>query len=111
MPSFAKNLKHLTTLVPFAPKKQHAKINHIIQLYREKRIPSFLTAQKNVLQLSHPSTFKHAERDYNHAIAKYRHAQPIEGRLQRQIEAARKRNGTERDYRLTVLLFTSERKI
>ena len=110
MPSYAKNVKHLTTLVPHAPKAQRDKINDIIRLYQEKRIPSFLTAKKNVVQLSHPSLFKHAERDYKLAVAKYSQAQPIEGRLRRQIENARKRHSPEKDYRLTVLLFTSERK-
>ena len=103
------NLKHLRTFVAHAPAANREKIKNVIALYEQRRIASYPTAMKNVLQLSHPSAFKkgQADRDYQNTVAKYHAAAPVVGRLRRQIED---RHSPEKEYAMTVLLYTSERK-
>ena len=103
------NIKHLKTFLASAPAANREKINHVIALYEQRRIASYPTAVKNVLQLSHPSAFKkwQAAKDYDNAVAKYRDAVPVVGRLRRQIAKA---HSPVKEYAMTVLLYTSERK-
>jgi len=113
MPSFKANVKELRMTAERASKQNRPKINEIIRLYEEKKIPNFLTAENAINRLALQSKNKaralRAEADYNKIIAKYGDAESITGRLTRQVKESQKdylkRLRDEREYSLTMILF------
>ena len=82
------NIAELKSYAAKASKTNKDKINNIIKLYEERKIPNFKTAQNAVIKLSFAITTKNgqAEKEYNKVIAKYGDAQPITGRIAREIQ-------------------------
>ena len=87
MPSFKKNVEELKLTARRASKENRPKINDIIRLYEEKRIPNFLTAENAINRLAIQTGSKarqmRAQADYEKIMAKYDKAQPITGKLTR----------------------------
>jgi hypothetical protein len=107
MPSFKQNLAELKGYGRTAPKENKAKIEEIIDLYERKKIPNFRTAENAVIRLNQKSKnaarSKRAELEYEKVVAKYRDAQPITGRLNRELD--KKRKSSEILAGITMILF------
>ena len=82
--TFKQNIKLLNSYKA-RPNKNNEKIENIIQLYQEKKIPNIKTAEKAVmlLTLKHPDIVKQALDNYNKIFHKYADAVPMTGRLSR----------------------------
>jgi len=102
MPSFKNNIKQLKSLIEHAPVANKSKIKKVISLYEEKKIPNFKTALNLSIKLFSPSLYKKEDVDksYNEIINKYKEAEPITGRLKREIESKRPKK-----YECKVLLY------
>jgi len=107
MPSFKQNLAELKGYGRTAPKENKAKIEEIIDLYERKKIPNFRAAENAVIRLNQKSKnaarSKRAELEYEKVVAKYRDAQPITGRLNRELD--KKRKSSEILAGITMILF------
>lgn len=82
---FKGNLKQLSKLRSIAPNGSRERIDNVIKLYEDKKIPNFKTALNTVAKLTTPILYKRgvADQAYNDLIAKYTEAVPITGRLSR----------------------------
>ena len=93
--TFKPNLRELKSYVRQAPSQNRAKIEHIINLYESKKIANFKTAINFVLLLSskNKNTINSGkqEREYQRIITKYSEAEPMTGRLNRQIEQRKRK--------------------
>ena len=103
MPGFktnVKNLKAIAKSVKGAGFKEKAL--DIVDLYIDKKIKNIKTAEIVLLRLSQPRYHKsgQAEVAYQNVIGKYREAEPMTGRLER--ESLRKKVKT---YSATMMLF------
>ena len=83
--TYKSNLKQLNQLRNAAPNGNKAKIENVIKLYEEKKIPNFKTALNAVAKLTTPILYKKgaADQSYDDLINKYTAAEPITGRLSR----------------------------
>ncbi len=89
------NLKELASYKASAPKENRGMIDHLIELYSNKKIPNFKTVENAVTRLashtkSKPTQTK-AVREYDKIANKYKDALPTTGRIQRQILEKRKK--------------------
>ena len=87
MPSLSKVAKlryHITD----APKRNRERVNNIIKLYEDAKIPNYRTVGNVIMKLTYPSFHKpgEAEKDYHTIITKYQNADPTTGRLNREVE-------------------------
>ena len=103
MPGFKTNVKHLNAIaksVKGAGFKEKAL--DIVDLYIDKKIKNIKTAENVLLRLSQPRYQKsgQAEVAYQNVMSKYREAEPMTGRLER--ESLRKKVKT---YSATIMLF------
>ena len=82
---FKSNIKQLSQLRNAAPSGNKAKIESVIKLYEEKKIPNFKTALNAVAKLTTPTLYKKgaADKSYDDLVDKYSAAEPITGRLSR----------------------------
>ena len=111
MPSLSKVAK-LRNHITDAPKRNRESIKNIIKLYEDAKIPNWRTAGNVIMKLTYPSFHKpgEAEKDYHTIITKYQNAEPITGRLKREVEDnKRKREAPKPEFALTVILYTNER--
>jgi hypothetical protein len=94
MPSNS-NLKELASYKASAPKENRAMIDHLIELYSNKKIHNSKTVENAVTRLfSHTkskATQTKAVREYDITAKKYKDALPTSGRIQRQILEKRKK--------------------
>ena len=89
------NLKELASYKARAPKESRAMIEHLIELYSNKKIPNFKSVENAVTRLashtkSKPTQAK-ALKEYDKIAGKYKDALPTTGRIGRQIAEKRKK--------------------
>jgi hypothetical protein len=103
MPGFKTKVKELQALAKSAPNKAYKeKANKVVQLYADKKITNFRTAENALLRLSQPRSIKsgRADVEYEKIVKRYEEAEPMTGRLTR--ESLRKKIKT---YSATLILF------
>jgi len=94
MPSIKSNIKflqHYATQTKEATTKQ--RVQTVIDLYSDRKITNFKSA-KNVLDnltASHKKTREKGIKEYDQIVAKYQEAEPLNVRMQKQIEAKTKK--------------------
>ena len=102
------NLKELASHKASAPKENRAMIEHLIDLYSNKKIPNFKTVKNAVIRLALKTKSKSiqekAVREYDKIANKYKDALPTTGRIQRQILEKRK-NVLSKTLSITLILF------
>ena len=84
--TYKSNLKHLKKLLEATPAtKNKKKVEKVIQLFEERKIPNYRTALATVAKLTIPSLYKkgEADRSYDELLSKYEHAEPVTGILSR----------------------------
>ena len=84
--TYKSNLKHLKKLLEATPAtKNKKKVEKVIQLFEERKIPNYRTALATVAKLTIPSLYKKGEADisYDELLSKYEHAEPVTGILSR----------------------------
>ena len=89
------NLKELASYKASAPKENRGMIEHLIELYSNKKIPNFRTVENAVTRLashtkSKPTQAK-AVKEYDKITGKYKDALPCTGRIERQIAEKRQK--------------------
>jgi hypothetical protein len=88
--TFKQNITELKSYVKAAPEANRSKIEDVIKLYEEKRIPNIKTALNATIQLAskNKNTIKSGrpEREYQKIMTKYIEAEPMTGRLTRELE-------------------------
>ena len=93
MSGIKRKLAELRDTALRAPKENKPKIREIIELYAQKKIRNFRTAENAINRLAFATKNKdrvqRAEADYKAIIAKYKDAEPMTGRLDREIELKR----------------------
>jgi len=101
-------IKELEAMKRSAPNENKEMINTIINLYQNKKIPNFKTAENVVLRLSNKTKHKgiqeRALKDYKATVAKYGDALPTTGKLARSIAEKQNKVGT-RIGSITLILF------
>ena len=109
--TFKSNLRELKSYVRQAPSQNRAKVEQVINLYESKKIVNFKTAINLVLLLSskNKNTINSGkqDREYNKIITKYSEAEPMTGRLNRQIEQ-RKRKLTTTGVQFNFVAFSEK---
>ena len=82
--TFKNNIKLLNSYKSRS-NKNNDKIDSVISLYQEKKIPNMKTAENAIVLLSskHKATIPKALDNYNKIINKYTEAEPMTGRLSR----------------------------
>ena len=86
-PGFKSNVKHLEGYIKYAPSKEYQdKIKDVINLYKDKKIRNFKTADNVIRDLTHARLIKSgkANSNYESVVAKYRNVEPMTGRLERE---------------------------
>jgi len=85
--TFKQNVTELRSYIKQAPPENRAKIQDVIKLYEEKKIPNIRTAFNAVVLLSskNKNTIKsgRVEKEYEKLMVKYTDAEPMTGRLTR----------------------------
>ncbi len=98
------NIRELNDLKRRAPKESRAKIDNIIDLYANRKIGNFKTAENIVNRLSvrtnNPASKDKTKKLYDDIISKYGEAQPVTGRLDRETNSKAKKT-----YSVTMILF------
>jgi septation ring formation regulator EzrA len=88
--TFKQNLTELKSYIKQAPVENRSKIEDVIKLYEEKKIPNIRTALNATILLSskNKNTIKSGrpEREYQKLMTKYVEAEPMTGRLTRELE-------------------------
>ena len=86
--NFLSNISDLKVFAKKAPRANKIKIEKIIELYETKKITNYRTALNAVIKLSNPVLFRSgdADKDYEKVVIKYQNAEPMKGRLKREIE-------------------------
>ena len=97
----------------YAPSKDYQdKIKDVINLYKDKKIRNFKTADNVIRDLTHARLIKSgkANSNYESIVSKYKNVEPMTGRLERQaianqakkVEEAIKTNQQKQEQRATV---------
>ena len=85
--TFKQNLTELRSYIKQAPAENRAKIQDVIKLYQEKKIPNIRTALNAAILLAskNKNTIKsgRAEKEYQKIMVKYTNAESMTGRLSR----------------------------
>lgn len=78
-----KNIQELKKIKASTRSEQHQKIDQIIELYKDRKIPNYKTAFNTVSALasSNKNTVKRGEREYTKLYDKYHEALPVTGIL------------------------------
>ena len=114
MGGFKANVKELQGYVREAPTKEYKKkIQDIINIYEQKRIKNYMTAENAVTYLSNRRSIKSGKADkvYNEVVGKYKEAEPMTGRLARERVAwqtkkeAKAQATAMKTYSATMILF------
>ena len=104
MPRIKSNVKELIDLKRRAPKENRAQIDQIIELYSNRKIPSFKTAENIVTRLSvktsNPTSINKTKKIYDNIITKYSEALPATGRIAREVASKK-----QKTYSITMILF------
>ena len=104
MPTVKSNIRELRDLKRRAPKDNRAQIDKIIDLYANRQIGNFKTAENIVTRLSvktsNPTNINNTTHIYDDIISKYGEAQPLTGRLDRETNSKAKKT-----HSATMLLF------
>ena len=98
------NIKELTDLKRRAPTQNKAKIDEIINLYSNRQIPIFKTAENLVNRLSvktnNPTSINKTNKLYESVVGKYKEAPPATGKIERQLKGK-----IRKTYSATMILF------
>jgi len=98
------NIRELKDLRRRAPLQNRAQIDKIIDLYSERKIGNFKTAENIVNRLSvktnNPASKDKTKKIYDDIISKYGEAQSVTGRLDRETNSKAKKT-----YSVTMILF------
>ena len=104
MPTVKSNIRELRDLKRRAPKENRTHVDNIIDLYANRQIGNFRTAENIVTRLSVktsiPTSINKTTSIYDEIISKYGEAQPGTGRLDRETNSKAKKT-----YSLTMILF------
>lgn len=89
------NIRELKDLKRRAPRENRAQIDKIIDLYSDRKIGNFKTAENIVNRLSvktnNPTSKDKTKKIYDDIISKYGEAQPVTGRLDRETNSKAKK--------------------
>ena len=86
MPGFKQNVKHLKGFIPRTVKRNVEQVKKLIELYEQRKIPSYKSVENAVIKLAHPylGTKGDDQHLYTNLVRKYEEARPLESRLERE---------------------------
>jgi hypothetical protein len=84
--SIQKRIKELTFLKSYAKPDVKDKIDNLVKLYKDRKIPIYKQVETPILSLisSNKNTYKAGLKKYEDLMNKYTEAQPLTGRLTRE---------------------------
>ena len=105
---YKSNIKELEALKRAAPKENKGMIQTLLELYRDRKIPQFVTVERAVNRLSLRTKNKAVQakalKDFEALTKKYMDALPATGRIERSIAEKRLRTGGKLSS-ITLILF------
>jgi hypothetical protein len=100
------NVNKLKRIRLGAPKENKDRIDTIIGLYQEGKIPTYITAENLLERLANKTKrveyTQKTDREYNKIVGKHKDAESVKGKLTREIDAKRKE---EENIMITMILF------
>ena len=105
MPGFKSKVKHLTGYLDFASGEYKAKVQDVIDLYRDKKIRKYETAENAIRDMVNTRSVRNGKADQVHTqiMARCGTAEPMTGRLERE-----RQDKNRKAYTITVYMYKQQ---